>query len=86
MDEYVEEGKPNPIIPIEQYKLTLDHVLVTGKGVSKIDPPICLTYSICPSLFEYDKSTIIANMIKEFENKLIFILGGCDDSKRQINY
>ena len=75
MNEYIEESEPTPFISLERYKLVLYHEKVGGGNIIQLDPPVCFTYTMSPYEINYDQANVLAHMIKEFENQMIFMLG-----------
>lgn len=75
MDESIEESKPTPFISLERYKLVLYHEKVVGGNTIQLDPPVNFTYTMSPYEINYDQANVLAHMIKEFENQIIFMLG-----------
>ena len=75
MDKSIEEGKPSPFISLERYKLVLYHEKVVNGNAIQLDPPFCFTYTMSPYEINYDQADVLAHMIKEFENQMIFMLG-----------
>ena len=75
MDQYIEKSEPSPFVELERYRLTLHHEMFSGGKTIQLDSPINMTYTLSPFEIPYDKSDVLAKMIKEFENQLIFLLG-----------